>query len=451
MTRKPTDLGDTTVPPRARLTRRRALGAAALLGAGAALALRPADRGAPHAPYFQRLAAALDAAGIAHPTLVVDRPRFHANLAAIRARVPAVLPLRVVVKSLPALALVEAATDAWGTQRLMLFNGPQLVQVAAARPGATVLLGKPLPVREARVVLDAIDALPPGGAGAPRFDPSPQVEWLVDTPARAAQYRALARGRGRPMRLNVEIDVGLHRGGLTHPAALAELLAVVREEPLLQWSGFMGYDAHVAGIPDVPGLRAHALREVHARFDAMVAAASAALGRPVDRAALTFNSGGSHTLHLHDGTRAPNEVSVGSASVLPSDFDNPALPQLQPASFIATPVLKVMGDFRLPVGVELLGRAAAAWDRNQATGFAVHGGNWLADVVSPTGVAPSGLFGPSSNQQVMAGSRAAGIAPDGWVFWRPRQSESVFLQFGDIAVLDGGRIDARWPVFPASA
>jgi len=88
------------------------LGATAA-GLGAAALLRPGDHGAPHAPYFRALGAALDAAGIGQPTLVVDRPRFEANLRAIRARVPATLPLRVVVKSLPATALLDAAARAW--------------------------------------------------------------------------------------------------------------------------------------------------------------------------------------------------------------------------------------------------------------------------------------------------------------------------------------------------
>jgi D-serine deaminase-like pyridoxal phosphate-dependent protein len=425
-------------------TRRRVVvGAAALAGVGAAAVLRPADHGAPHDAYFRALGAALDAAGIAQPTLVVDRARFAHNLQAIRTRVPSRLPLRVVVKSLPSLALVDATARAWSTERLMLFNGAQLLQVAAARPQAQVLLGKPLPVAAAKAVLEA--------APANGFDPARQVEWLVDTPARVAQYRALARGRAQPMRLAIEIDVGLHRGGIDRAEDLAAMLALIREEPLLQWAGFMGYDAHVAGIPDLPGLREKARAEMHARYDAMVATAAQVLGHPVDRATTTLNSGGSHTLHEHDGTRSPNEISVGSATVLPSDFDTPEQAELQRASFIATPVLKVMGGFRLPYGVEWIGRSAAWWNPNQRLAFAVHGGNWLADPVSPAGVAPSGLFGPSSNQQVMTAPVSAGVAPDGWVFWRPRQSESVFLQFGDIAVLDGDRIDARWPVFPASA
>ena len=36
---------------------------------------------------------------------------------------------------------------------------------------------------------------------------------------------------------------------------------------------------------------------------------------------------------------------------------------------------------------------------------------------------------------------------DDWMFLRPTQSEFVFLQFGDIAVLDGQEIVDHWPVF----
>jgi D-serine deaminase-like pyridoxal phosphate-dependent protein len=423
------------------MKRRTMLGAAAAVGVGAAVVARPADRGAPHSAYFQGLAKALDRAGIGQPTLVVDRPLFEANLRAIRARVPKLLPLRVVVKSLPALDLVDAATRAWGTDRAMLFNAPQVVAIAQARPALRMLLGKPLHVNAVAQALDA---------GAANADPG-RIQWLVDSPERLLQYRELARARRLPMQLNFEIDVGLHRGGVEDADTLARMFALLREEPLLQWSGFMGYDAHTAGIPDLPGLRARAMREVHARYDAMVAVARAQPGLAVDRRLLTFNSGGSHTLHLHDGTRSPNEISVGSASVLPTDFEVPEQAELHAASFIATPVLKTMGGFRLPYGVEWIARAAAAWDPNQAEAFAIHGGNWLANPVSPPGAAPSGLFGPSSNQQVMTAPRSAGVKAGDWVFFRPRQSEAVFLQFGDIAVHDQGAIAARWRVFDVSA
>ena len=88
-------------------------------------------------------------------------------------------------------------------------------------------------------------------------------------------------------------------------------------------------------------------------------------------------------------------------------------------------------QFRLPEGATWLSRGAQAWDPNQARGLAIHGGHWLAQPVSPPGVAPSGLYGHSSNQQVMVASARVDLKPDDYVFFRPQQSEALLLQFGD--------------------
>jgi D-serine deaminase-like pyridoxal phosphate-dependent protein len=103
----------------------------------------------------------------------------------------------------------------------------------------------------------------------------------------------------------------------------------------------------------------------------------------------------------------------------------------------------------MPIGVEALGDAARAWDVNQEHVYFVYGGNWMADPVSPAGLAASGLYGNSSNQQALLGSGAQQLQADDYVFFRPRQSEAVLQQFGDIAVMDDGRITERWPVMTA--
>ena len=72
-------------------------------------------------------------------------------------------------------------------------------------------------------------------------------------------------------------------------------------------------------------------------------------------------------------------------------------------------------------------------------------------MASPPGVAESGLYGHSSNQQVLVAPPSVNLRPDDFVFWRPRQSEAVLLQFGDLLVYDQGRITARWSAFAASA
>lgn len=422
------------------LKRRKLLLGGAAAAAAVALVARPGDHGGGHDAYFSQLAGSL--AGLpAMPMLVVDRQRLRANLAQIRRTAHAKLPLRVVVKSLPALGLIDEALAAWQTQRAMLFNAPQLALVAKERPGTDILLGKPLPASAARWALEQ-----PGGDG---FDPARQVQWLIDTPQRLAEYRALAKARGQAMRVNIEIDVGLHRGGVESEAVLAQMLDTLKEEPLLPFAGFMGYDAHLAAIPDLAGNRASAQAEAQRRYSAMLALAQQRLGGP--QPGWTLNAAGSPTFHLHDDQHAPNELSVGSAAVKPSDFDKPSLADLQPAAFIATPVLKVMDEFRLPIGAQTVSSLARWWDVNERRALAMHGGHWLADPVSPTGVAPSSLYGASSNQQVLVASPSVPLAVGDWVFLRPRQSEAVFLQFGAIVVIDQGKPVERWPVFPASA
>ncbi|MBN9341329.1 MAG: alanine racemase, partial [Comamonadaceae bacterium] len=271
---------------------------------------------------------------------------------------------------------------------------------------------------------------------------------LIDTPGRLSEYRALARALGQPLRVNLEIDVGLHRGGFASAEALGAALALLREEPLLQFSGMMGYDPHVSAIPDLPGARRRA--EVHAKqtyaaFKAQALAALPLLQAQAD--ALTWNAAGSPTFQLHDGRGAANEVSIGSAFVKPTEFDRPHLAGCEGACFIATPVLK-SGAFELPTGVEWLGGLAKAWDRNQRHGVFLYGGQWRADPVSPEGLATSGLYGQSPNQQVMVGSGLQNLAPGDTVFLRPHKSEALLQQFGDIVVVAGGEVVEHWPVLP---
>lgn len=422
-------------------TRRRWLGATALGGLAAAWALRPGETGAPHAARFVALSRALRQAGLSQPTLVLDRRQLQANARQVRANLDPTLALRLVNKSLPSLSLLDELATLLATQRQMVFNLPYLQLLAEQRPHSDVLLGKPFPVAAAAQFLKA----PPRSG----FDPRRQVQWLVDTPERLAQYRDLARGLGQGLRINLEIDVGLHRGGLPDEAALREVIGLLQSEPLLQWSGCMGYDAHTEKIPDVGGLRTEARAQVQQVYRARLATLAAS---PVarDRSTLTLNTGGSPTYRLHHAGGAANEVAVGSALVKPSDFDTPLLADLQPAVWIATPVLKV-APWRAPTGVGALGALIRGWDPNQRVAHFIHGGNWLAQPDSPAGLQASRLIGTSSNQQLFLGSGRQGLQPDDFVFFRPTQSEAVLQQFGDIAVVEGGRVVAMWPVFPARA
>lgn len=403
-------------------------GALLLAGIGGAM-LRPEERGAMHSPYFAGLAAALRRAGLMKPVLVVDRQRLAANVAAIRASVDkARLPLRVVAKSLPSPKLLDAVLKGMGTQRLMVFSADMLLQLLPQRAGADYLMGKPLPVSEFARVIDAAGVEAAG-----------RIQWLIDTPERLAQYGEVARARGLTWRASLEIDVGLHRGGFSDPQGLAAAAGQAVGQGA-SVSGLMGYDPHVAKMPSPD--KAYAAAQ-----NAYVAMLGALGG---DRSALILNSAGSPTFRRHCAGTHANEVSVGSAFVKPGDFDLGDLDDLQPAAFIATPVIKASADQALP-GVEALSGALHWWDRNTQRGFFIHGGHWLAKPLSPDGLQYSRLFGRSSNQELLTGSNRIDLKPDDTVFLRPDQSEALFLQFGDLAVYDGGEIAERWPTLPVSA
>jgi len=417
-----------------------------LAGAGAAalagLALRPGVRGAAHSGYFSSLAAALRQSprpsDATTPVMVLDLDRLQANLQQILHLKAPGMPLRVVAKSLACVPLLKRIAQQAQTQRQMVFNLPYLLRHTQDFATYDLLVGKPLPAGAAQAFYQQ---LRPGA-----FNPARQLQWLVDTPERLHEYRQLARALGQRLRINLEIDVGLHRGGFADTQALASALTLLQDEPLLEFAGMMGYDPHVTEIPDLPGARSHAAAQVQRVYAAFKAQALAAQ-TPEQAAALTWNAAGSPTFHLHSSQGAANEVSVGSAFVKPSEFDLLHLQSCQSACFIATPVLK-SGPFALPSGVEWIGQAVRAWDRNQRRGWFIYGGQWRADPVSPPGLAPSSLWGPSPNQQLLVGSGLQQLQPGDTVFFRPQKSEAMLQQFGDLVVVAGGKVVDHWPVLP---
>jgi D-serine deaminase-like pyridoxal phosphate-dependent protein len=374
--------------------------------------------------------AALHRAGVGAPVLVIDRARLDANVAAVKARLAGTgLATRVVVKSLPAQGLISAVADGLGTNRYMVFNTPMLAELGKAVPGADVLMGKPLTAVSAGQYMDANTLAP---------------QWLIDTPERLKQYAALTVARGQRLRANLEIDIGLHRGGFPSPQALAEVLDLAATLPGVEVTGLMGYDPHVAKVPDRSRAFARAQKSYTAARDVLLAKL------PGDPARFTLNTAGSPTYALHAHDTAANEVSIGSAFVKPTDFDLDTLADHVPAAFIATPVLKVESRVQVP-SLERLSGVFALLDPAAAHAVFIHGGHWMAVPDYPAGLDYSKLYGRSSNQELLTARKEVSLKPDDFVFLRPTQSEAVLLQFGDLLVYDKGEIADRWPTFAVSA
>jgi D-serine deaminase-like pyridoxal phosphate-dependent protein len=384
------------------------------------------DPGAGHDAYFSRLNALLKASGPGRPVMLIDTLRMQQNIDAIAGWVGPDKTYRVVVKSLPSVQLVRHVMQRARTDALMVFHQPFLNAVAANFPKADALLGKPMPVAAARTFY--------GKLNATRYDAAAHVQWLIDTPERLAQYRALARELGVKMRVNVEIDVGLHRGGLPEPAALKPVLDAIRaDSEHLEFAGLMGYEPHLTGLKaelDHPAVQS-VLGIYRGYLDTVRDA-----GIPLD--GLTLNGAGSHTLRIYRQDHTMNDLSAGSGVVMPTDFDTYHLEGNQPAVFIATPILKrydgnpfLDGETEPPPDMERL--------------YYIYGGYWKANMVSPAEVGKP--IYQSTNQSPITTSRQVDLAVDDYMFLRPTQSEFVMLQFGDLlAVADGAIVD-RWPVF----
>jgi D-serine deaminase-like pyridoxal phosphate-dependent protein len=308
--------------------------------------------------------------------------------------------------------------------------------MARLRPQSDLLLGKPMPVAAVATFYDRHSGT---------FDTARQLQWLVDSPARLAQYLELAQGRRLRLRVNLEIDVGLHRGGFADQAALAGALATIAAHPeQLNFSGFMGYDAHIMGLP---GFLANGeIPKVKTRYGAFVDT----LRRQFPQLAqgpLTFNGAGSPTFRNYETDSPLNDISVGTALMKPSHYDLPTLADFEPSAFIATPVLKRGASTGVPT-LEWLRGPLGLWDRNTADTLFVYSGNWLAEPASPVGVQRAGIYA-SSNQEGYYAAKDVQLGVDDFFFLRPTQSEAVLLQFGDLIGVRADRIEHRWPVLTA--
>lgn len=95
---------------------------------------------------------------------------------------------------------------------------------------------------------------------------------------------------------------------------------------------------------------------------------------------------------------------------------------------------------------EVAKEAFALWDPNQQQTFFIYGGKWMANYVAPQGLQGNGLFGTSTNQQIVNASYQVALNVDDHVFLRPHQSEAVFLQFGAIQAVRANQLVQQWHI-----
>lgn len=396
------------------------------------------------ANYFSKLSLALSQAGLASPVLLVDKSLLDENIARLKETLEKGFAYRVVAKSLPSIPMLEYILSEANSSRLMCFHLPFLIHIAEHKwpVKPDLLLGKPMPVMALRAFYQWYEK-----QGEPLdFEPAEQVQWLIDSNERLNEYEAVALESGLKMKVNLEVDVGLHRGGFADMSEFRSCLERIKQSDLLSLSGLMGYDYHVAKALNILEGRAVVARAAKSSYQRFVNVVDEVFG---SHEGLCLNAGGSPTYSLYQQGDFRNELAVSSALVKPSDFDIPTLEHHVPAAFIAAPILKVIEKPSLPIASSLSPFLRSAKLLPKKACF-IYGGNWLADPCYPEGSERVKLYGCSSNQEMYSLAESSELKPNDYMFFRPRQSEALFLQFGQIAVYDQGKIVAWWSVFDTS-
>lgn len=406
------------------------------------LFFKPKDKGAPYEEYFRDLNEELKRNGPGKPVILLDLDRLDSNLKVLKQTILAPLEYRVVVKSLPSLDLLRYIVKATGSKRLMVFHSGDIVMLLNDPEFGSfdILLGKPMPVSALADIFSKTDPK--------RFQ---QVRWLLDTPERVRQYSEFAKAKEIRLRISLEIDIGLHRGGFSTPTDSLQGLELIRKNSKnLILSGYMGYEPHVASVPVVLGDKISAMEKaLQGSLDLYEDfVKSGQSGYPeLFQGDLVMNGGGSKTYKFYQkNPGVVNDVSLGSALVKPTDFDVESLGEHSPAVFIAAPILKRLSGTTIPF-LESVSFLFPLWDPNRQVTYFTYGGAFLAKKESPKGLEDNSLFGASTNQGILNGSEKTGLKPDDYVFYRPTQSEKVMAEMGEIRLIRSGKLIGIWDCF----
>lgn len=391
-------------------------------------------------PSYQAICHALKAAEVSHPLLVIDKPRLLENIALLKQQCKG-RAIRIVAKSLPCPELLALVMQALNSNKLMSFHLPFLMQLVSTFPDSDILMGKPMTVTALGHFYRWHEHLANNS-----FEPNKQLQWLVDSIDRLEAYQAFACQKGLSLRINLEINIGLERGGINSTTQFIACLNIIEQSDHLTLGGVMGYEAHIGKIPKLFGGPDKALADSHRRFREFTACIIQHSSYALEE--LCLNTGGSTTFNLYQHSDEPldaNELAAGSALLKPTDFELAPLQAYKSAAFIAAPILKQLRRPKLP-GPSWLSNLLTQIGLLPSHGVFIYGGNWLAKPVYPQQSKRIALYGRSSNQELYAIPADATHAE--YMLFIPTQSEAVLLQFGHIALHNQGKIEQCWPVMP---
>ena len=348
---------------------------------------------------------------------------------------------------MPSIELLKYLMDKGHTNRLMLFSEPFIAELLTRFNADSVdmLLGKPLPV-EALGRLKAYKG----------WD---KVNWLIDTKERLNKYLLFAKRENVKLRLAVEIDVGLHRGGFQTTTEFGEAIAILQQDTQhAQLTGLMGYDGHVPSVPFYIN-KEKAIENAFVNVQHSYTAFVDELKKHYDAAfisTLTFDGGGSKTYFYYPRFKnitPVNDIAMGSGFLAPEEFPELLALGHKPALYLAGPVLKKIETAKLPHAEKLTGMVDF-WNPNLRVSYYMLGGGWAGEPIAPTGLRKNPFWDSDDknfmnqlpNQSLLCSSDQNNLHVGDFVFYQPWEGDGM-IEFKNLLLVRQGRIVGQWETY----
>lgn len=343
--------------------------------------------------------------------------------------------LRVATKSVRVPALIRRLVDRGG-RGLMCYAAAEARHLAEVHGFDDLLVAYPtLQAQD----LDDLAFLAASGR---------DVSLVVDSIEHVERAAARAKGIGATLSLVIEIDLALEKLGMRigalrspiHDVETAVRLAEhIEETPHVRFHGVMGYEAHVAGLPDRgrtkrwqnPIKRALKLASrgplEHRRADLREALREKGLQPTV------YNGGGSGSLAWCVREAALTEVTAGSGFLDGHLFDGYRDVTFEPALLFALSI----------------GRAPAPGIVTANGGGYIASGEAGVDRLpipwAPPGLSLTTVEGAGEVQTPILGSKT--LKPGDPVFFRPAKTGELAERFSEYLLISGDRIAERVPTY----
>lgn len=385
---------------------------------------------------YERLAAA--AAKVSVPQAMVDLEALESNARWLLAQAGD-SNIRIVTKSIrsvPALRYLQGLDDRF--QGLMCFDPTEACWLSTR--GFTDLLVA-YPCCDPRVLAQVCEFI---AAGA-------DITLTVDCEEHLALIEKVAMPRGVTVPVCLDLDMstsmgplwfGVRRSPLREPDQLDGLLDWILHSDELALVGAMGYEAQIAGVPDltegktlqnlaVPRLKAMAWPRIRQRRSEMVA-------RIQHFATPNFiNGGGTGSIQRTADDPSVTEVAVGSGFFAPHLFDGYSNLSLTPAAVFATGAVRQSDPEWITVaGGGYVASGVSGWDRQPQP-------------VWPAGLTLDDNEGAGEVQTPLRfrGEAERAPRPGDVVLFRHAKAGELSERFNQLMAVDGqGEVQA-WPTY----